>query len=111
LFGSVYDLGILAEYSWDERQEDATTLFQDDVFVGARLAFNDLSDSQLLLGISNDMENSDSRALFVEAATRIAPSLTMNVELRYFDSDTPTDPLFRFKDDSFIQLGIEYFFD
>jgi len=72
---------------------------------------NDISDSQVLLGFSNDLENTDSRAVFIEGATRVAPSLTMNVELRYFDSDTPTDPLFLFKDDSFIQVGIEYFFD
>jgi len=111
ILGSVYDLGLLGEYSWDERQELATSLFQDDVFVGARLALNDISDSQVLLGFSNDLENTDSRAVFIEGATRVAPSLTMNVELRYFDSDTPTDPLFLFKDDSFIQVGIEYFFD
>lgn len=111
VFESVYDLGLLGEYSWDERQERATSLFQDDLFFGARLALNDVSDSQVLIGVSTDLENSDSRAIFIEAATRIASSLTMNIELRYFDSDTATDPLFRFKDDSFIQLGVEYFFD
>lgn len=111
LFSSIYDLGILAEYSWDERDELATSLFQNDAFLGARLAFNDVNDSQLLLGISNDLDNSDSRAVFIEASTRLAPALTMNIELRYFDSDTPSDLLFRFEDDSFVQVGVEYFFD
>jgi len=111
LFSSVYDLGLLAEYSWDERDEQASSLFQNDAFVGARLAFNDVSDSQLLLGLSNDLDNSDSRAVFVEASTRLGSVITMNIELRYFDSETPSDPLFLLEDDSFIQIGLEYFFD
>lgn len=111
LFGSNYDLGLLAEYSWDERDTLATSLFQNDVFFGARLALNNLSESTLLLGLSNDLDNSDSRGVFIEGASRIGSAITMNIELRYFDSDTPTDPLFRFKDDSFLQIGLEYFFD
>lgn len=111
VFGTSYDLGLLAEYSWDERGERATSLFQNDAFVGARLALNDLNDSTFLLGFSNDLDNTDSRLVFLEGATRLGASLTLNVELRYFASDTPTDPLFLFEDDSFIQIGLEYFFD
>lgn len=111
LFGTVYDLGVLSEYSWDEREERASSIFQNDLFIGARLALNDVNDSQVLLGLSNDLDNSDTHAVFVEASTRLVSSLTLNIELRYFDSDTPSDPLFRFKDNSFVQVGIEYFFD
>ncbi|MFT5574247.1 MAG: hypothetical protein ACI9FR_003185 [Cryomorphaceae bacterium] len=111
IMSSVYDLGLLAEYSWDERDQAATSIFQNDFFVGARLALNDISDSQVLFGISQDFDNSDSQAIFIEAATRVAPAVTINVELRHFNSDTPSDPIFRFRDDSFIQIGLEYFFD
>jgi len=95
VFGSVYDVGLLGEYSWDQRDQLATSLFQNDAFLGARLAFNDISDSQLLLGLSNDLDNSDSRAVFVEASTRLGSVITVNIELRYFDSNSPADPLFR----------------
>jgi len=111
LFGTNYDLGMLAEYSWDERDEQATSLFQNDLFIGARLALNNLGESTVLFGLANDLDNSDSRALFVEAATRLGTTMTLNIELRHFDSDTPGDPLFLFQNDSFIQVGIEYFFD
>jgi len=111
LFGSSYDLGLLTEYAWDERGEAGFAFFQNDVFIGARLAFNDVSDSQLLFGYSSDLDNSDSRGLFIEGATRLAPALTLNIEARYFDSDTFTDPLFGLRDDSFIQIGLEYFFN
>jgi len=111
LFGSVYELGLIGEYSWDERGQGATSIFQNDTFLGARLAFNDINDSQILLGFSNDLDNDDSQTFFIEASTRIAPALTLNMEFRYFDSETQTDPLFRIQDDSFIQIGLEYFFD
>jgi len=111
VLGSNYDLGLLTEYAWDERGETGSSAFQNDVFVGARLALNDVSDSQLLFGYSNDIDNSDSRAVFFEGSTRLAPALTINIEVRYFASDTPTDPLFLLSNDSFIQIGFEYFFN
>ena len=110
LFGSSYDLGLLAEYAWDERGQDGQTPFQNDLFLGARVAFNDVNDSQLLLGYSSDLDVSDSRSVFIEAATRLAPALTINIELRYFDSASPIDPLFNFRNESFAQIGLEYFF-
>ena len=111
LFNSIYDLGVLAEYSWDERDERATSLFQNDLFLGARLALNDMSSSEVLFGITHDFDDSDSRAIFVEGATRIAPAMTANIEVRYFDSENPRDLLFGFRESSFIQIGFEYFFD
>ena len=110
IFGSVYDLGVLSEYSWDERGEAATTIFQNDLFAGARLALNDVSDTAILFGIVSDLDNSDSRTLFVEAATRVGSKITANIELRIFDSDTTTDPVFLLSNESFVQVGLEYFF-
>lgn len=110
VLGSIYDLGLLSEYSWDERAENATSVFQNDLFVGARLAFNDVANSAILFGVSADLDNSDSQSTFVEASTRLNDSLTTNIELRYFNSDTPDDILFRLRNDSFIQIGVEYYF-
>ncbi|GAA6137578.1 hypothetical protein NBRC116583_13250 [Arenicella sp. 4NH20-0111] len=111
VFGSTYDLGLLGEYSWDDRGTRATTTFQDDLFLGARLALNDVSSSEVLFGVSEDLEFSGSKAVFLEGATRINNAVSLNVEARYFDADSDRDPLFSFKDSSFIQVGIEYFFD
>ena len=114
VFGTVYDIGALAEYSWDERglnnEFGASSAFQNDVFIGARLAFNDISESTLLFGFSNDLDNTDSRTVFIEGATRINTSLTAEIELRYFESESIDDLLFAFRDDSFIQLSIDYNF-
>jgi len=111
ILGSVYDLGTLVEYSWDGRNESATSAFQKDLFVGARLAFNDVKSSEILFGIINDLDDTSSKTAFVEAKTRIAPSFTVNVELRYFESNNAGDPLYGLREHSFIQFGLEYFFD
>lgn len=111
IMGSQYDLGLLGEYSWDERSERATTPFQDDLFVGARLILNDVAGSEFLLGVSQDFELSDSQAVFLEGSTRINNAISFNVEARYFESKTSSDPLFSLKDSSFIQIGLEFFFD
>jgi hypothetical protein len=110
VFGTVYDLGALVEYSWDQRDENSASLFQNDIFVGVRLVLNDISDSQLLFGFAQDLDESSSHTVFVEAATRLNSKLTANIELRYFESDDPTDLLFRFRNDSFVQVGLELYF-
>lgn len=111
LFGSSKDLGLLVEYSWDQRDQLASSLFQNDAFIGARLAFNDALDSQILFGISNDLDNNDNRLIFIEGATRLGNNLTLNAELRIFNASESNTPLARIDDDSFIQIGLEYFFD
>ena len=111
VFNTAYDLGTLAEYSWDERNEMATGPFQNDAFVGARLSLNDINNSEILLGASLDLDDSTSRSLFLEASTRIASTFTANLEVRYFDSTNPNDLFFNLSNDRFLQIGIEYFFD
>ena len=45
------DIGVLVEYLYDGRDDEAPfTPFDDDVFVGSRLAWNDTRDTALLVG-------------------------------------------------------------
>ncbi|NIP15474.1 MAG: hypothetical protein GWM88_12435, partial [Pseudomonadales bacterium] len=45
------DVGVLFEYLYDGRDETAPfTPFDDDLFFGSRLGFNDTHDTALLLG-------------------------------------------------------------
>jgi hypothetical protein len=48
--GSGVDLGVLAEYLFDSRGRSANTPFEDDVFTGARLEFNDPQTTRMLAG-------------------------------------------------------------
>ena len=86
------DLGLLAEYSFDERGSAALTPLENDVFVGTRLAFNDVQNTQLLAGAAIDQKTGAS-FVNVEASRRFGQSWTLDVELRAF-AGIPREDLF-----------------
>lgn len=103
------DLGVVLEYLWDERGENATQLFQNDFLAGLRFAFNDERSSDALLGIIQDLDHG-STSLSLEASTRLYESFRLSTELRVF-SNTSDDPfLSALDDEDFLRLDLAYFF-
>lgn len=70
VFNNTADLGVLIEYLWDSREFEATTPYQDDVFLGIRYAKNSVADPAILLGVIQDT-NIDSYSVILEASRRI----------------------------------------
>ena len=101
---SAADVGLLAEYLYDGRDDTAPpTIFDDDTFIGTRLAFNDVQDSQILLGAVVD--NSDqSVAAFLEVERRIGQNITLEFEGRFFLNIEPAGDLGFLENDSFLSL-------
>jgi hypothetical protein len=56
VFDSDINIGSLAEYSYDSRDEGQRGVFDRDLFVGARFAFNDVQSSEILAGFVVDTE-------------------------------------------------------
>ena len=92
LGNTALDLGVIGEYLWDERGDEALTPFEDDVFLGARLAFNDVQSSEILAGLVRDLSD-DSSFYLVEASRRLGTSWKIEAELRIF-SELPAAGLF-----------------
>lgn len=88
---SAKDLGLLAEWHHDSRNERADDPLQNDLFLGARLTFNNIEDTALLAGVIQDLTYSDSRLAFVEASRRIGQNWTIRLDGRAYLSKTPTD--------------------
>ena len=103
------DLGLLAEYLYDDRGAMATTPFQDDLFAGMRLAFNDVSSSEALLGIIADRD-SNARIVSLEASRRFGKSTKLSLEARWFSGIPATDLLFSQRRDDYARLELAYFF-
>ncbi len=103
------ELGLLAEYHRDSRGEATGVAFQNDLFLGARLALNDEDSSELLAGAFIDLDNS-SKSLRLEASRRIGNGLKLNVEGQVFTDVDLNDPLNAFAKDDFIQLELQKFF-
>ena len=78
------DLGLLAEYHYDGRAGDApATIFDNDIFLGARLALNDEDATEFLGGVIVDQRDGEVLAL-LEAERRINERWFAELEARFF---------------------------
>jgi hypothetical protein len=108
--GGAADLGLLAEYLYDGRDETApATIYQDDVFLGIRLAFNDVQDTQALVGAIVDRDNG-SVAVNLEAERRLGDRLKLELETRLFRDVHPEDTLAPVQDDGLATLRLSVYF-
>ena len=103
------DLGVLSEYHFDDRKRNATTAFQDDIFLGARYVFNDAQDTEILAGGLYDFDFS-SKSFRVELQRRFSDSWKLESELQMFNNVANQDPLHNFHRDDYFQIDLAYYF-
>ena len=107
---SAVDLGFLLELHHDGRDPMAPpTLYDDDLFLGGRLAFNDSQDSALLMGVLIDEEDRSMAAL-IEAGRRLGSSLTLELEGRFFLDVDPSGELGFLAADDLLSLRVAWNF-
>jgi hypothetical protein len=109
VFDSAVDLGAIVEYSYDGRPKDEAAVLDDDVFAGARLAFNDVQSSEILAGFFVDADNR-SRSFRVEANRRFGASWKGTLELQTFTDIDPDDPLQALAEDDFVRVEMAYYY-
>lgn len=110
LANSSKDLGLLAELHRDSRNEQADNPLQNDLFLGARLTFNDMDDTALLFGVIQDLTYSDSRLAFIEASRRVGARWTMSLDGRVYLSETPEDLVYGLRKADHITFEAAYHF-
>ncbi|MBB3046067.1 hypothetical protein FHR99_000303 [Litorivivens lipolytica] len=107
--GNASDIGVLAEYLWDERGDEGSG-FQNDLFVGARWAANDVAGTALLAGVVVDLEEY-SQFYSVEFSRRIGSASKLSVEARAFHDVPPEDrSFFLVRRDGYLQLEYNLYF-
>jgi hypothetical protein len=91
------DIGILFEGLYDNRDENktASTLFENDIFVGTRFTWNDFQESELLLGAIIDWKTG-SMFSSIEYERRIGENMKFEVEAQYFLAED-SEPLAQFR--------------
>ncbi|KGY12714.1 hypothetical protein NM22_08315 [Vibrio tubiashii] len=109
-FDTVWDLGLIAEYLYDSRGHNAQTIGQNDIFAGARLALNDEDSTEILFGVTQDLDNSDVYSAKLEASSRLTNHLSWSVDAWLFENQTPDDLLYFARNDDFIELSLQYYF-
>ena len=100
----------MAEYQYDSREDGSIAIGQNDAFVGTRIAFNDAASSDLLAGISQDLDSSGTQSFVMEFATRINEGLKLNVDVFLPMSDDDENVSYQFKRDDYIQLSLNYYY-
>jgi len=109
IFESNADLGWLVEYGWDERGKQGGSTFQSDIFIGNRLALNDIQSTEVLFGFSYDLDFK-STSVLMEANRRFGDNIKISLDARLFNSDKPLDPLFLVRKDDHLQLTLQYYY-
>ena len=104
------DIGILFEGLYDNRDENktASTLFENDIFVGARFTWNDFQESELLLGAIIDWKTG-SMFSSIEYERRIGENMKFEVEAQYFLAND-SEPLAQFERDSNLTLKLTRYY-
>ena len=110
VFDTVWDLGLLAEYQYDERDDLVIAPGQNDLFFGSRIAFNDADGTELLFGLVQDLDRSSSRSGLLEASSRINDNWKWRVDAWFFQSDTVNEVTYAVRKDDFLQFSLEYYF-
>ncbi len=116
MFQPDLDVGVLLEYLYDQRDIDLAATeplpfiaFDNDVFVGLRLGFNDMQSSTLLAGCVQDLDSS-ARFCNIEASRRFGNSWVLSLEARTFRNISATHPLSGVRDDDHLQLNTAFHF-
>lgn len=112
LFGiqdSMIDIGIVLEYSLDDRNDAQETLFNSDIFAGVRFNGNDTQSTEALIGILQDTETED-YMLTVEANRRLTSQSKISLEARLFSGEDKKSQLSAIDSDNYIQFNLIYFF-
>lgn len=103
------DLGVLGEYAYDERGDDATTPFQNDAFIGLRLSLNDAASSKILAWSGWDIETA-AYILGIETSRRIGDNWLLSAEIWALENPDETDPFYSMRNDDFFSLELAYYF-
>lgn len=113
VFGSNADVGLLMEHAWDSRGEGSETevisSFQNDLYIGSRIAFNDAPSSEILMGVGTDLNHSATSFIF-EMSRRFGDNVKVSADARILQSSEPLEQLYAIKEDDHLQVSIDWYF-
>ena len=109
LADALFDLGLLAEWHGDSREDRTTVPMQNDLFAGLRVSFSDTQSSEFLAGIFSDLDDG-SDSVRVEASRRILGDARITLEAQSFVNVDSGNALSYLKDSDFIVLSLQLFF-
>lgn len=105
-FGTGADFGVIVEYLYDSRGRNALTIFENDLFVGARIFLNDTGDTNLVIAGIFDANN-DNKIGSIDFVTRLGDAWRAKLRGSFFGDISASDKLRPYEYDSFLRMTIE----
>ncbi|MGI9316444.1 MAG: hypothetical protein ACR2QW_03845, partial [bacterium] len=105
----LFDLGLLAEYHYDSRNDVSTVPFQDDLFLGLRFGFTDAESSEILAGTVIDQED-QTTSFRIEANRRVFTDARISLEAQAFSNVDPDNVSFYLRNSDFLLLSLDLYF-
>ena len=109
VFGTAIDVGLLTEWNYDDRRSRSTNRFQNDLFFGTRIGFNDVEDTEIIGGVLTDLDHS-SHFVAVEFNRRLLERWTLHFDAVVLLNVGEQDFLYVSRRDSYVELGLSYSF-
>lgn len=113
LTGSALDLPwettLYAEYNWDSRGDDGPSIFQNDVFLGLRVGFGNVDETELRLGMVKDLEH-DGMLGSAKLTTRLNEQFRLVAEYIFTEANNPSDALFNARDLDQVSVSMQWHF-
>ncbi len=103
------DLGVVSEYLYDSRGLLTFSGLDDDVFIGARIALNDVKSTELLMGGIVD-RTKGTQLYRMEGSRRLGEAWKVAVMANLLNEVSPKEILSNFRTDNLIQLRVSRFF-
>jgi len=104
------DVGVLLEVQYDGRNEfEPVSINDNDVFVGARLAVNDIQDTAVLAGVAYDVDTGET-FVNIEAERRFGDDWFAELRVRAFSGAGQGDATYWLRADDYVQLNIARYF-
>jgi hypothetical protein len=108
--GSAADLGLLAEYLGDNRGDSTpSTPFEHDLFIGTRLAFDDINGTTALVGAIVDLDDGTT-LLSLESEGRLSDSWSLTLEVLSVVFEDSANELAGVADDDHVVLRLRKYF-
>ncbi len=103
------DLGLIGEWAYDDRDDDISVIYNNDLMTGVRIAFNDASSTEVLAGFIADIDNND-RILIIEAGRRLTDNLKIAADA-YFVMDSSEESIIHLiREDDNIKVELSLYF-
>ena len=104
-----HDIGVLLEYLYDSRDDEADTPFENDVMLGMRWLANDVEGTEALIGLIIDTET-DSKLFSLEASRRMTDHWKLNLIGRFYKDVNKDSLLSSFEQEDYWQISMRYYF-